>query len=175
MFDLRRISNTINQITACTIATSLIHSKTDYCNSLLLNQPATQTNRLQLEINSAAHFVTKTPKLHHITPILESLHRLKINERIKHKVLTLSHIINLSNWSTFLTSALFFSFFFHSLHIVRVIHDLHLLWPLVTLLSPLVLGLQTNLSIILLLLCGIVCRLIYDMFLITSLLHLHKS
>jgi len=39
--DLRRIRNrpTIdqNRPTACTIATSLIHSKIDYCNSLLLN------------------------------------------------------------------------------------------------------------------------------------------
>jgi len=52
--DLRRIRNTIDQTTACTIATSLIHSKIDYCNSLLLNLPATQTNRLQLVRNSAA-------------------------------------------------------------------------------------------------------------------------
>jgi len=41
--DLRRIRNrpTIDQTTACTIAISLIHSKIDYCNSLLLNLPAT--------------------------------------------------------------------------------------------------------------------------------------
>ena len=32
--DLRRIRNTLNHKTACTIATSLIHSKLDYCNSL---------------------------------------------------------------------------------------------------------------------------------------------
>ena len=32
--DLRRIRNTIDLTTACTIATSLIHSKVDYCNSL---------------------------------------------------------------------------------------------------------------------------------------------
>jgi len=68
--DLRRIRNTIDQTTACTIATSLIHCKIDYCNSLLLNLPATQTNRLQLVLNSAARAVTKTPKFHHITPIL---------------------------------------------------------------------------------------------------------
>jgi len=61
---LRRIRNTIDQTTACTIATSLIHSKIDYCNSLLLNLPATQTNRLQLVLNSAARAVTKTPKFH---------------------------------------------------------------------------------------------------------------
>jgi len=88
--DLRHIRNTIDQTTACPITTSLIHSKIDYCNSLLLNLPATQTNRLQLVINSAARAVTKTPNFHHITPILKYLHWLKINERIKYK--GLSHI-----------------------------------------------------------------------------------
>jgi len=85
--NLKRIRYTIDQTTACTIATSLIHSKIDYCNFPLLNLPATQTNRLQLVLNSAARAVTKTPKFHHITPILKSLNRLKINERIKYKVL----------------------------------------------------------------------------------------
>jgi len=61
--------NTIDQAIACIIATSLIHSEIDYCNSLLLNLPATQTNRLQLVLDSAARAFTKTPKCHHITPI----------------------------------------------------------------------------------------------------------
>jgi len=39
--DLRCILNTIDQTTACTITTSLIHFKIDYCNSLLLDLPAT--------------------------------------------------------------------------------------------------------------------------------------
>ena len=56
--DLRRIRSTIDRTTACTIATSLVHSKLDYCNSLLLNLPSTQTNRLQLVLNSAARAVT---------------------------------------------------------------------------------------------------------------------
>jgi len=57
--DLRRIRNrpTIDQTSACTIATSLIHSKIDYCNSRVLNL---QTNRLQLILNSAVPAVTKT-------------------------------------------------------------------------------------------------------------------
>jgi len=59
--DLRQIRNTIDQTTASTIATSVIHSKIDYCNSLLLNLSATQTNRLQLVLNSAARAVTKAP------------------------------------------------------------------------------------------------------------------
>jgi len=41
--DLRRIRNTIDQTTACTIATSLLHYKIDYGNSLLLNLPTTGT------------------------------------------------------------------------------------------------------------------------------------
>jgi len=65
--DLRRIRNTIDQTTTCTIASSLIHSNIDYWNSFLLNIPATQTNR-----NSAVRAVTKTSKFHHITPILKS-------------------------------------------------------------------------------------------------------
>ena len=66
--DLRRIRNT-NHTTVCTITiTSLIHSKLDYCNSLLLNLPSTQTKRLQLVLNAAARAVTKTPKFHHISP-----------------------------------------------------------------------------------------------------------
>jgi len=90
--DLRRIRNTIGQTTACTIATSLIHSKIDYCNSLLLNLPATQLNESSLLVlNSAARAVTKTPKFHHITPILKFLHWLKLNERIKYKVLSLTY------------------------------------------------------------------------------------
>ena len=75
--DLRRVRNANDRTTARIIATSLVHSKLDYCNSLeslLLNVPAAQTNRLQLILNSAARAVTETPKFHRITPILKSLH-----------------------------------------------------------------------------------------------------
>jgi len=89
----KRSMNAIDQTTACTIATSLIHSKIDYCNFLLLNLPATQTNCLQLVLNSAARVVTKTPKFHHIAPILKSLQWLKIFERIKHRVFFHTHLV----------------------------------------------------------------------------------
>ena len=86
--DLRRIRNTLDHTTACTIATSLIHSKLDYCNSLFLNLNCQQTNRLQLILNSTARAVTKTPKYNHITPHLKSLHWLKITKRIQYKILS---------------------------------------------------------------------------------------
>jgi hypothetical protein len=83
--DLRRIRTTV------LFATSLIHSKLDCCNSLLQNIPSTQTKRLQLALNAAARAVTKIPKFHHISPIVKSLHWLKIDERNQHKVLSLIH------------------------------------------------------------------------------------
>ena len=89
--DLRRIRDTLDHKTACTIATSLIHSKLDYCNSLYLNISNQQLNRLQLILNSAARAVTKTPKFHHITPHLKSLHWLKITQRIQYKILPLTY------------------------------------------------------------------------------------
>jgi len=69
----------------------VLEVRLDYCNSLLLSMPATQTSRLQLALNSAARAVIKTPTFHHITHILKSLHWLKKNERIKYKVLFLTY------------------------------------------------------------------------------------
>ena len=89
--DLQRIRSTLDYNTACTIATSLIHSKLDYCNSLYLNINSQQLNRLQLILNSAVRAVTKTPKFHHITPHLKSLHWLKIEQRIQYKILSLTY------------------------------------------------------------------------------------
>ena len=89
--DLRRIRSMLDFKTASTIATSIVHSKLDYCNSLFLNLESTQIKRLQLIQNSLARAVTRTPKHHHITPILKSLHWLKIPERIHFKVLSLTY------------------------------------------------------------------------------------
>jgi hypothetical protein len=104
--DLRRLRSSIDQTTACTIPTALIHSKLDYCNSLLLNLPASSTNRLQFVLNSAAHAVTKTTRFHHITLVLKSLHWLKINQRIHYKVISLTYKILLSDQLSYLRSLL---------------------------------------------------------------------
>ena len=89
--DLRRIRNTLDHLTAKTIATSLIHSRVDYCNSLFLNLPSSQLNCLQLLLNSTARVITKTPKFSHVSPILKSLHWLKIKQRIDYKIISLTY------------------------------------------------------------------------------------
>ena len=89
--NLRRIRSSIDLPTATTIAVSLIHSKLDYCNSLFLNLPNTQLDKLQFILNSAARAITSASKYSRITPILKSLHWLKIKERIQYKILSLTY------------------------------------------------------------------------------------
>src|SRR6218665_3222260 len=52
--DLSRIRPMLDFKTASTIATFIVHSKLDYCNSLFLNLDSTQIQRLQLIQNSLA-------------------------------------------------------------------------------------------------------------------------
>ena len=107
--DLRRIRYALDLNTAKTIATSLVHSRLDYCNSLFLNLPSSELNRLQLILNTAARAITKTPKFHHITPILKSLHRLKINQRI-HQNLVYHFNTNLYNHNNLVIFTLVFHY-----------------------------------------------------------------
>ena len=74
-----------------TIATSIVHSKLDYCNSLYYNLPKSQITSLQQIQNSLARAVVKAPKFCHISPILHSLHWLKITEHIEYKILSLTY------------------------------------------------------------------------------------
>jgi hypothetical protein len=89
--DLRRIRPTLDFETARTIATSLVHSKLDYCNSLFYLLPSSQLSRLQIIQNSLARAVTRTPRFCHISPVLKSLHWLKIKQRIEYKIISLTY------------------------------------------------------------------------------------
>ena len=81
------MTTTVNTHLYC----SIVHSKLDYCNSLYHNLPKSQITRLQQIQNSLARAVVKAPKSSHITPILRSLHWLKINERIEYTLLSLTY------------------------------------------------------------------------------------
>ena len=84
---LRYIPQYLDTKTASIIATSTVHSKLDYCNSM----PKSQITQLQQIQNSLAHAVVTAPKSSHITPILWSLHWLTISERIEYKLLSLTY------------------------------------------------------------------------------------
>jgi len=93
--------------TAYTIATSIVHSKLYYCNSLYYNLPKSQITRLQ-QIQNA---VARASKSCHITPILRSLHWLKITECTEYKVLSVTYKVltttqppYLRRWADFSTS-----------------------------------------------------------------------
>ena len=71
------------------IVHALISSRLDFGNALLHNLPQSQLSKLQKLQNAAARIVTLSPKRTHITPILQSLHWLPINDRIVFKILLL--------------------------------------------------------------------------------------
>src|SRR6218665_1742039 len=61
--DLRRIRPMLDSKTSSTIATSIVHSKLDYCNSV--SNFSVQIQHLQLIQNSLARAVTRTPRHRH--------------------------------------------------------------------------------------------------------------
>jgi len=76
--------------TVSAIATSIVHSKLDYCNLLYYNLPQSQIKGLQNIQNYLARAVTRTPKSSHVTPVLISQHWFKLDESIKYKLLSLT-------------------------------------------------------------------------------------
>jgi len=90
--------------TASTIATSIVHSKLDYCNlSTYYNLPNTRQNPLIQHIqNSLARAVVRAPKSSHINPALKFLHWLKIKQRIDYKILSLTYKVHTTTQPSYL-------------------------------------------------------------------------
>jgi len=89
-----------------TLASSLIHSKLDYCNSLFLNLPQSQLGHLELILNSSARAISKTPEFAYISPVLKSLHWLKIEQHIHYKVVSITYKVLQSEQPSYLHSLL---------------------------------------------------------------------
>jgi len=84
------MSQTLSSLRQCPQATYVVHSKLDYCNSVYCTLPKSQIIRIQQIQNSLACAVVKAAKSCHITPILRSLHWLKITKRIEYKLPSLT-------------------------------------------------------------------------------------
>ena len=77
---------------ACkTIATAIVGSRLDYCNSLLVGTSTSNLARLQLVQNTLARVVTQKSRFSHISPVLSDLHWLPIRHRISFKLATSYH------------------------------------------------------------------------------------
>ena len=91
-YHLRRLSSIRRYLTQdatrCAVQ-AVITSRLDYCNSLLLEIPREQVERLQRIHNKAARLITRTRQRDHITPVLLvlALHWLPVCHRIQFKVL----------------------------------------------------------------------------------------
>lgn len=88
---LRQIRSSLDRNSATILANSLVHSKIDYCNSLLYGLPDTSIIRLQRVQNSLARAVCNSSKRRsHSNTLLKTLHWLPISERIKYKIALLT-------------------------------------------------------------------------------------
>ena len=87
---LRQIRSSLDVNSAVILSNSLVTSKLDYCNSLFYGLPSSSIARLQRIQNSLARVVYPSVRRHHhISPILQKLHWLPINQRITYKIAVL--------------------------------------------------------------------------------------
>lgn len=91
IYNIGKIRKYINSDCAKTLVNSTVTAKLDYCNSLLYGIKGDYLDNLQKCQNSAARVITRTPKRHHITPVLHGLHWLPVRQRITYKMLLITY------------------------------------------------------------------------------------
>mgnify|MGYP003487581444 FL=1 len=103
---LRHIRNCVDLETAKDIASSIVGSRIDYCNSLLYGISNANQHKLQLLQNTLARVVTRTRKYDHITPVLRNLHWLPITARINYKIAVLTYKLLSTNTPSYLSEVI---------------------------------------------------------------------
>ena len=88
---LRHIRPLLDHATANTLACSIVHTRLDYCNSLLFGTSSHNINRLQLVQNRLARVVCQAPSRSSATELLKRLHWLPVKSRIEYKIAAITH------------------------------------------------------------------------------------
>ena len=91
MWDLWCIRRHLDLDSAKLLATALVSSRLDYCNSPLYGIADIDLTRLQRIQNQLAHLVTKSPLFTRSLPLLRSLHWLPVRFRILFKINLLTY------------------------------------------------------------------------------------
>ena len=86
---LRHIRHCLDDQTASLIAHALISSRLGYANSILLGSPNYVINKLQRIQNSLARIVHQSDDQAHAEPLLQQLHWLPVQSRIRFKLATI--------------------------------------------------------------------------------------
>ena len=87
---LRHARNCLDVGTAREIASCIVGSRLDYCNSVLYGTSKQNVHKLQLIQNTLARVVVGARKRDHITPVLRQLHWLPVVYRIQYKIAILT-------------------------------------------------------------------------------------
>ena len=89
--NISRIRKLLSTETTETLVHAFVTSKLDHCNSLLYGVPKYVIQKLQSVQNAAVRLITSSRKFDLIIPVLFDLHWLPISERIKFKIILLTH------------------------------------------------------------------------------------
>ena len=88
---LRHIRHLLTDDNAKTIGAALIHSKLDYCNSILYDTSQDNLKSLQRVQNSLARIISNPSRPMPTSILLSSLHWLPVKSRITYKIACLTH------------------------------------------------------------------------------------
>ena len=83
---IRRLGKALSVESKLLLVHALVHSRLDYCNSVLTHLPRSLVQQLQSVLNSAARLIFGLKRFDHITPALMDLHWLPYPQRLTYKL-----------------------------------------------------------------------------------------